>query len=78
MQKRKLLQKTGSEGSLPELLNRLELALAETRARMSLCRALSDLNRRLDSARKKTPVRISRSASPRPRRQSVVESLPLL
>ncbi|NPT62613.1 hypothetical protein [Paraburkholderia elongata] len=77
MQKRMSVQKRGSDGSLPELLNRLELALAETPARTSVCRALLDLNRRLDSARKETPARISRFASPRRRRQPVVESLSL-
>lgn len=45
----------GSGGkSLPELLDQLELALAGTAARTSVCRALSDLNRRLGSATGKT------------------------
>ncbi len=47
MQKRKFARKSAGEVNLPELLDRFELALTGTPARTSLCRALSDLNRRL-------------------------------
>ena len=77
MQKRKFAGKRAGEVSLPELLDQLELALTGTPARKSVCRALSDLNRRLGSASGKTAARASRSASPRRRRQTAVESLPL-
>lgn len=77
MQKRTLARKRSGGMSLPELLSQLELALAGTLARTSVCRALSDLNRRLRSATGKTSARACRTASPRHRRQPVVESLPL-
>ncbi|WP_175153840.1 hypothetical protein [Paraburkholderia ultramafica] len=60
-----------------ELLDRLELTLTEIPARTSICKALSDLNRRLGSTRGKPAARASRPASPRRRRSAVVESLPL-
>lgn len=77
MQKRKFARKRAGEVNLPELLNLLELALTGTPARTSVCRALSDLNRRLGSASGKTAARASRSASPRRPRQTAIESLPL-
>lgn len=77
MQKRTFARKRVGEVNLPELLGLLELALAGTPARASVCRALSDLNRRLGSASGKTAARASRSATPRCRRQTVVDTLPL-
>jgi hypothetical protein len=77
MQKRKFSRTSAGEASLPELLDRLELALTGIPPRTSLCRALSDLNRRLGSASEKTAAWTSRSPSPRRRRQIAVESLPL-
>ncbi|MGF6902635.1 hypothetical protein P3T22_003914 [Paraburkholderia sp. GAS348] len=44
MKKRKFARKRAGEVSLPELRGRLELALIEVPARISVCRALSDLN----------------------------------
>ena len=76
MQKRKFAGKRAGGVSLPELLDELELALAGTPARTSVCRALSDLNPRLGSASGKIAARASRSTSPRRRRQTTVESLP--
>jgi hypothetical protein len=80
MQKREFARKRAEEVNLPELPelpDLLELALAGTPARTSVCRALSDLNRRLGSAAWNTVARASRSASPRRRRKTAVESLPL-
>jgi hypothetical protein len=77
MQKRKFARKKAGEVNLPELLDQLELALVGTPARTYVCRALSDLNRRLGSATGKTAARACRSASPRRRRQTAVETLPL-
>jgi hypothetical protein len=77
MQKRKFARKRTGGVSLPELLDQLELALAGTPARTTVCRALSDLNRRLGSASGKTAARPDRSPSPRRRHQTAVESLPL-
>jgi hypothetical protein len=77
MQKRKFARKRVGGVSLAELLDQLELAFAGTPARKSVCRALSDLNRRLGSANGKTAPRASRSATPRRRRQTAVETLPL-
>jgi hypothetical protein len=74
MQKRQSVQKRGTEGSLPELLDRLELALAETPVRTSVWKALSDLNERLASVGKKAPARTSRSTPSRRRRQTAFES----
>lgn len=51
--------------SLPELLDQLELALTGTPARMSVCRALSDLNRRLGPTSAQPAARPSKSTSPR-------------
>ena len=70
MQKRKFARKRAGGVSLPELLDQLELALAGTRARKSVCRVLSDLNRRLSSASWKTAERACRAVSPRCRPQS--------
>lgn len=77
MQKRKYARKSAGTVSLPELLDRLELALTGTPARVSVCRALSDLNRGLGSTSEKTAGGRSRSGSPRRRRQTAVETLPL-
>ncbi|MGF6998779.1 hypothetical protein P3T25_007160 [Paraburkholderia sp. GAS32] len=77
MQKRKFARKSAGEVNLPELLDRLELALTGTPARTSVCRALSDLNRRLGSTSEKIAARPGRSPSPRRRRQTAVESLSL-
>jgi hypothetical protein len=77
MQKPKFARKRAGGVSLPELLDQLELALAGTPVRTTVCRALSDLNRRLGSASGETAARASRSATPRRRRQTAVETLPL-
>jgi len=77
MQNRKFARKIAGGVSLPELLDQLELALNGAPARTSVCRALSDLNRRLGSASGQAAARASRSAPPRRQRQTVVESLPL-
>lgn len=77
MRKRKFAGKMTGESSLPELLNRLELALAGMPDRPSVCKALSDLNKRLGSVGGHAPSRTSRSAPSRRQRQTAVESLPL-
>jgi hypothetical protein len=77
MQKRKFARKRVGEVSLPDLLDQLELALTGTPARTSVCRALSDLNRRLGSGSGKTAARAIRSVPSRRRRQMNAESLPL-
>jgi hypothetical protein len=77
MQNWKLARKRIGEVSLLELLDRLELALTGTPARRSICRALSDLNRRLGSASTKATRWTSRSVSMRRQRRRAVESLPL-
>lgn len=77
MRKRKFAAKIAGESSLPELLSRLELALAGMPDRASVCKALVDLNRVLGSVGEKAPRRASRSTHARLRRQAPVESLPL-
>ena len=77
MGKRKFEGKMTGESSLPELLNRLELALAGMPDRTSVCKALSDLNKRLGSVGEQAPARSNRSTAARRRRQTAVESLPL-
>ena len=77
MQKRQYARKRAGEVSLPELLDRLELALTGMAARTAVCRALADLNRRLGSTSEKAAARPSRSKPPRRQGQPVVESLPL-
>jgi len=77
MKKRKFARKGAGEVSLPELLDRLERTLTEMPARISVCRALSDLNRRLGSTNGKAAARTGRTTPSRRRRQSAVESLPL-
>lgn len=77
MQKRNFAGRRAGGGSLPELLDELELALTGTLARTPVCRALADLNRRLGSASGKIAARTGRSTSPRRRRQTTGESLPL-
>jgi hypothetical protein len=62
---------------LPELLDRLELALTGIPARASVCKALSDLNRRVGFAGANAATGTNRTAPPRRRRQAVVESLSL-
>jgi len=71
-----LARKTTGEANLPELFDRLELALAQMPARTSLCKALSDLNRRLGASGAKAVARTRRAAPRRPR-PTPVESLPL-
>ncbi|PRY07947.1 hypothetical protein B0G73_10340 [Paraburkholderia sp. BL25I1N1] len=79
MRKRKFAGKMTGESSLPDLLNRLELALAGMPDHTSVCKALSDLNRRLGSPGEQASVRSGRpTASRRPRpRQMAMQSLPL-
>lgn len=72
MEKRKLARKRAGEGSLPDLLDRLELALKWMPDCAPVCKALSDLNRRLGAV---SEISI---APTRRRRQSGMESLPLL
>ena len=77
MQKRKFSRAGAGEASLPELLDQLELTLAGTPVRVAVCRALSDLNRRLGSASGKAAAMPIRSKPPRHQGQHAVESLPL-
>jgi hypothetical protein len=77
MRKRKFARKGAGEASLRELLDRLEQALTEMPARTSVCRALSDLTRRLGSASDKATARPCRSNPARRQGQPAVESLPL-
>ena len=55
MQKPKRVAKTTEDASLPELLNRLELALPEILERASVGKALADLTNRLNSVDGKRP-----------------------
>ncbi|CAE6861760.1 hypothetical protein R75465_07702 [Paraburkholderia aspalathi] len=77
MRKRKFERTGAEEASLRELLDRLEQALTEMPARTSVCRALSDLTRRLSSASDKTAARPSRWNPARRQGQPAVKSLPL-
>jgi hypothetical protein len=77
MQKPKLVAKMTEEASLPELLNRLELALPEILDRASVDKALVDLTNRLSSVDGKRPTRTGRPAPARRRHQIVVESFSL-
>jgi hypothetical protein len=77
MKKRKLATKTAGESSLPELLNRLELALPRVLDRASVDKALSELSTRLGSVGNERPARAGRPAPSRCRRKNVVESLSL-
>jgi hypothetical protein len=77
MQKPKLVAKTTEEASLPELLNRLELALPEILDRASVDKALVDPTNRLSSVDGKRPTRTGRPAPALRRHQIVVESLSL-
>lgn len=77
MRKRKFAGKMTGESSLPELLNRLEAALVAMPDRTSVCKALSDLNKRLGSVGEYVPARTCRPAASRRQRQTAVESLPL-
>lgn len=83
MRKRKFAAKMSGQSSLPELLSRLEVALAGVPDRPSVCKALADLNRVLGAVGEITPCRASRSTHPPPPprlrrpRQAAVESLPL-
>ncbi|WP_301773089.1 hypothetical protein [Paraburkholderia sp. SECH2] len=76
MKKRKFARTREGEVSLPELLDRLELALTEVPPRMSDCRVLSDLNRRLGSTNEKAAAWAGRITPSRRRCQCAVESLP--
>lgn len=77
MQKREFTRKRVEEASLTALMDRLERALTGMPVRASVCRALADLNTRLDPIGQKAGVSRSRSAAPRRRRDNGVESLPL-
>lgn len=77
MQKRQYARKRAGEVSLPELLDRLEMALTATPDRMSVCKALSDRDKHLGSVGEKAAARPSRSTSPRRRHQTTVETLQL-
>jgi hypothetical protein len=73
----KLVAKTTEEASLPELLNRLELALPEILDRAPVDKALVDLTNRLSSVDGKRPARTGRAAPARHWHQIVVESFSL-
>ncbi|MFM0007033.1 hypothetical protein PQR57_39475 [Paraburkholderia dipogonis] len=77
MQKPTLVAKTAEEASLPELLNRLELAFAEILERASVEKALADLTDSLSSVDGRRPTRTGRPAPARRRHQIVVESFSL-
>lgn len=78
MQMRKLANASAVTGGLVELLDQLELALADSSPRKPVCNALFDLNRRLGAGvTGKPPARTKRTASIRRERRAVVESLPL-
>lgn len=78
MQMRKLANVSAAAGGLVELLDQLELALADSSPRKPVCKALFDLNRRLGTGvTDKPPARAKRTASARRERRVVVESLPL-
>ena len=78
MQMRKFVNVSATAVGLVELLDQLELALADSSPRTPVCKALFDLNRRLAAgASDKAPVRAKRTASARRERRVVVESLPL-
>jgi hypothetical protein len=78
MQQRKLARKRAGEGSLPELLDWLELALIGMPDRGHVCKALSDVNRRLGSVSEISTARTRRPALARRRDNSGIESQPLL
>jgi hypothetical protein len=77
VQKRKLARKRAGEASLPEVLDRLELALIGMPDRAQVCKALSEVNRRLGSVSKISAGRTSRPAPARRRDKSGIESLSL-
>lgn len=78
MKMRKLAKVNTAAGGLVELLDRLELALADSSPRTPVCNALFDLNRRLGTGvSHKAPVRAKRASAARRDRRAVVESLPL-
>lgn len=77
MQMRKLANASAVAGGLVELLDQLELALADSSPRKPVCNALFDLNRRLGAGVTSKPARAKRTGSVRRERRAVVESLPL-
>ncbi|WP_074772084.1 hypothetical protein [Paraburkholderia fungorum] len=78
MQMRKLANVSAAAGGLVELLDQLELALADSSPRKPVCKALFDLNRRLGTdLTDRPPTRAKRRASAQRGRRAVVESLPL-
>ncbi|CAD6554288.1 hypothetical protein LMG28140_05469 [Paraburkholderia metrosideri] len=80
MQKRKLVRAGAATGGLVELLDQLELALADLPPRAPVCKALLELNRRLGTgANVNTLVRTrqARTGSARRAPRAAVESLSL-
>jgi hypothetical protein len=77
MEKRKLARRWAGEVSLPELVDRLELALTEVTPGASVFKALSVLSLRLGSPGETGAVQKSRSGVSRRARHTAVESLPL-
>ena len=77
MRQRKLARKRAGEGSLPELLDRPELALIGMPDRAHVRKALSDVNRRLGSVSEISTARTRRPAPARRRNKLGIGSLPL-
>jgi hypothetical protein len=77
MEKRKLARRWAGEVSLPELVDRLELALTEMPPGASVFKALSVLSYRLGSASGPGAEQKSRPGVSRRARHTAVESLPL-
>lgn len=71
------LRRTVGEVSLPELVERVALALTEMRPGSSVLNALSILSRGLGPASETAAAKTSRSRAARRVRQTAVESLPL-
>jgi hypothetical protein len=77
MQKRKFARRWAAEVSLPELVDRLELALTEVPPGACVFKALSALSHRLGSASGPGAEQKRRSGASRRARHTSVESLPL-
>jgi hypothetical protein len=77
MQKRKFVGQGAGDASLPELLNRLERALAECSVHGSVWKRLSDIKMRLASCDEEAAALTRRSPAARRSRPPVVETLPL-
>jgi hypothetical protein len=78
MQMHKLANASVATGGLVELLDELELALADSSPRRPVCKALFDLNRRLAAGVcNNAPVPAKLTGAGRRGRRVVVESLPL-